>query len=551
MGIFISDMGIACALGQGRDNVAKALFAPHATPIQTQWPLISKNHVPVGSLPFELPPLPVELASLNSRNNRLLKLALDEIKSSVEAAISQYGAARVGVIMATSTSGMYEEERAFAHKQKTGKEPEDYDEEQTEASSPSIFVSRYFGVKGPSYTVSTACSSTGKAICSARRLINSDICDVVITGGVDTLCDLTLNGFDTLELISQNVCNPFSKNRDGITIGEGAAVFLMSSQKSSDYDIELAGCGESSDAYHISCPDPKGEGATVAIHEALQMANLKPSDICYINLHGTGTVLNDSMESFSINNIFGNQTPCSSTKALTGHALGASGALEAAFLWIALSLEANDRVPVPPHIWDGKSDPDLPSIKLSTYGDSVAAINGSYAMMSNSFAFGGSNVSLIFKKQARFSYPVADLLPHSAPMVLIDRLVSYQPEGIHTQVVINDDSAFCENGKVPSYIALEYMAQTVGVWNGARAKLENQSPQIGFLLGARRLDLEIPFFKVGETLDIHGKPLYVDGEMASFECWVEINKKRVVQTGLNVYQPKDINLLGENSGHSK
>lgn len=548
MSVYLSALGIACTLGKGKGEVANALFqitskSPTIKLDQPKWSLLSKKNVLVGMVPFELPDIPV-FKSLNSRNNRLLMLALEEIKIAVADSIAKYGASRVGVVMATSTSGMFERERSFLHKHHTGNELEAYHYSQSEISSTSLFVSQYFDLRGPAYTISTACSSSAKAICSAKRLITAGICDVVIAGGVDTLCDLTLNGFDSLELLSTDICNPFSKNRDGITIGEGAAVFLVT-RDGTPADVELSGCGESSDAHHISCPEPNGNGAEVAIQEALSSAGLKPEQICYINLHGTGTHLNDSMESICVNRIFGDKVPCSSTKALTGHTLGASGVLEAAFLWLALTHEDQGKIPLPPHVWDGDIDPSLPSICFTQYGQYAAPINGSYALMSNSFAFGGSNASIILKKKAKpnlqQTYKVSDLIPHEPPMALIDSLVAWQEDFIHCQLTIREDSPFCENGEVPSFIAIEYMAQTIAAWNGLmnlKTKPEYEEPKIGFLLGSRRLELHIPSFRVGDVLNVYGKPQYIDDEMASFDCWIDINSLRVVHAGLNVYSPR-------------
>jgi 3-oxoacyl-[acyl-carrier-protein] synthase-1 len=465
-------------------------------------------------------------------------IALDEIKETIDSVIAKFGSSRVGVIMGTSTSGMFEEERAFCQQKHLNTIPDDYHYSQTEISSPSLFCSHYLGIKGPSYTISTACSSSGKALCSAQRLIQAGICDAVIVGGVDTLCDMTMNGFDSLELISKSRCNPFSANRDGITIGEGAAVFLMTKEGASG-DIEFCGWGESSDAHHMCCPEPEGNGAEIAIREALTSANLKPEDIGYINLHGTGTGLNDSMESISIHRIFGSELPCSSTKGLTGHALGAAGALEAAFLWLALSCEENGKIPVPPHKWDGIYDSTLPKIRLSVSGESLSPINGNYSLMSNSFAFGGNNVSVILKKKSLMDLPITEFLPHNDPMILIERVVAFQDDFIHCQTTIHPHSPFCENGIVESYIGIEYMAQTVAAWNGIMAKRQCKKPKIGFLLGSRRLELLHTSFKVGDVLNIYAKTLYMDAEMGSFDCWIDVNGTRAAQARLSVYQPKE------------
>lgn len=544
MSVYLSALGIACALGRGKHEVAKALFETHGDAPMPEWTLLSQKNVPSGKIPFELPELPQEFEALNSRNNRLLKVVLDEIKEAVDRAIARYGASRIGVVMATSTSGMWEEERAFRHQHLNSNEPDGYHYTQSEISSPSLFASQYLGVNGPSYTISTACSSSGKALCSAKRLLTAGICDAVIVGGVDTLCDLTLNGFDSLELISKNLCNPFSKNRDGITIGEGAAVFLAAKDGAFG-DVELSGCGESSDAYHICCPEPEGFGAQIAINDALEEAGLKPDEICYINLHGTGTALNDSMESISINRIFGANLPCSSSKALTGHTLGAAGAIEAAFLWLALSHEDNGKIPLIRHKWDGKPDTTLPPLRFTEHGESAFPIKGVYALMSNSFAFGGSNVSIILKKRPLPDCNISELLTHDAPMALVDRVMSYRDNFIHCQTQICAHSPFCDNGAVPSYVGIEYMAQTVAVWNGLTARGYGNKPRIGFLLGTRRLELSLAAFKVGEVLDVYGATQYMDEEMGSFECWIEVKGNRAVQAKLSFYVPKENFLSGE------
>lgn len=398
--ISLPALGMGCSLGLGKKAIAKSLFGFPKVLLESQEVLLSERITSVRRIPFDLPELPEKFKFLSSRNNRLLRLALDEITEAVECAKKTYGSSRIGIVLATSTSGMLEGERGFTYQEQTGSWPDDYHYAQQETASPSIFASSYFNLKGPSYTISTACSAGSKALCSAQRLMRAGICDAVISGGVDTLCNLTLNGFDSLELLSEKICTPFSKNRTGITLGEGAAVFLMTCEQWDGNNIEFLGGGESSDAYHISAPDPEGKGAEIAIREALEMASLGIEDIAYINLHGTATLLNDAMESQCINKIFGTNVPSSSTKALTGHTLGAAGAIEAGFLWLSLSHEQNGTIPLPPHSRDGEWDPLLPPIRLTRPGERTSAINERFSLMSNSFAFGGSNVSLILSKKS-------------------------------------------------------------------------------------------------------------------------------------------------------
>ncbi len=223
---------------------------------------------------------------------------------------------------------------------------------------------------------------------SARRLIRSGIVDAALVGGADTVCRMTVNGFASLEALSHGCCNPFSINRDGITIGEGAAAFLLCGEAG---PVELLGLGETSDAYHPAAPDPTGSGVRDAMAQALSDARLSPAEIGYINLHGTATPLNDAMESRAIATLFPPTTACSSTKGMTGHLLGGAGGVEAAFLWLALAgcLEV-----LPPHVWDGVADPELPPLALVVPGTAVEPLSP-LAMLSNSFGFGGTNVSLI------------------------------------------------------------------------------------------------------------------------------------------------------------
>lgn len=182
--------------------------------------------------------------------------------------------------------------------------------------------SHWLALDGPAYTLSTACSSSARAIISGRRLIEAGLVDAAIVGGADTLSRMPINGFHSLESLSPTLCQPFGRDRAGITIGEGAGLMLLTWEPQ---PIALLGVGESSDAYHISAPHPQGEGAIRAINQALTDAQLTPDDVGYINLHGTATQLNDQIESMVVNALFGERVPCSSTKHLTGHTLGTAG----------------------------------------------------------------------------------------------------------------------------------------------------------------------------------------------------------------------------------
>lgn len=388
--IFVQDCGIVTPLGVGKKEVIQALCAGDKTGMVTRHDLIADSDVYVGAVTHNLPAVPPALAEYDCRNNRMMQSCLEQIQPSVEKAVRKYGRHRIAAILGTSTSGISNAETALLYQKQNGHWPEGFHYHQQETSSLSRFSSLFLGLTGPSYTIATACSSSAKVFASAQRLIRAGVVDAAIVGGTDTLCRTTLNGFGSLGLLSKSQCNPFSKNRDGITIGEGAAAFLLTRD---DGPVTLMGTGESSDAYHTTAPDPEGNGAKIAIRQALAEAELSPDSISYINLHGTATELNDAMESRVVSDIFGSTVSCSSTKGMTGHMLGAAGGCEAAFLWLMLNPETSTKA-LPPHLWDGQADDKLPALNFVTHNTSMSNAE-KVAMLSNSFGFGGSNVALI------------------------------------------------------------------------------------------------------------------------------------------------------------
>lgn len=393
MTAYLNALGLICSLGDDRASVARTLFAGDTSGMHTESGWVPERSLPVGAVKGLLPQIPAELGQQSSRNNQLLLAAALQIETDIQQAIAKYGKHRIGVILGTSTSGIDEASLGIASYLRDEAFPADYDYHQQELSAPASFLAAWLDVSGPAYVISTACTSSARALLSARRLLDMNLCDAVLCGGVDSLCKLTLNGFSSLEAVSNQRCNPFSINRSGINIGEAAVVFLMTREASGDHRIALLGAGASSDAHHISAPEPSGRGAHQAMQKALDNAKLHASDINYLNLHGTATQHNDAMESLAVNALFPEGVPCSSTKPLTGHTLGAAGALEAAFCWLALSPENRDRQ-LPPHVWDGQADTGLPALRWVTPGDTLQQ-NSSRRLMSNSFAFGGNNVSLI------------------------------------------------------------------------------------------------------------------------------------------------------------
>lgn len=315
------------------------------------------------------------------RTSQLIASCLQTLRAPIELAIQSYGPHRIGVIMGASVSGMSEMENIYANSERLSQTTDRI----LEIANPAKFIANALNLTGPTFVISTACSSSSKALASAARLLQANIIDLAICGGIDSASAFTLSGFDGLGTLSQNQCQPFGANRDGINLGEGGAIFLLS-RKPSTY--ELAGWAETSDGYHISSPDPQATQVKKAILQALEMANVDTVD--YINAHGTGTVHNDAMEAHAIESVFENTSPwVSSTKSLTGHTLGGAGALEAAICLLAMQASK-----VPVHRLDHPVDASFSKINLALSPCS-AKLN---VTLSNSFAFGGNNAVLVFKK---------------------------------------------------------------------------------------------------------------------------------------------------------
>lgn len=395
MTIYLNALGMICPLGSTHESIRARLFAgdsgvrPDPQRTNAAGQALCLGAVAADARLPEGGHLPLRE---RSRNNLLALAALEQIRPQADAAIARFGAHRIGVVLGTSTSGIAEGEQAFRRQVAEGAFPPGFHYGQQELGSPAAAVAATLGTTGPAYVHSSACSSSGKAMASAARLINMGLCDAVICGGADSLCDFTVAGFSALESVSAQRCNPLSANRNGINIGEGAALFLMSREPSR---VALSGWGESSDAHHISAPDPEGRGASLAIGQALRRAALQPGQIDYINLHGTATQQNDAMEARTIDALFGAGVALSSTKPFTGHALGAASAIEAGLCWLAMQDHNGDGL-LPPHLWDGAADPLLPALDTVAVGRGLG--RPPRHVLSNSFAFGGSNVALVFSR---------------------------------------------------------------------------------------------------------------------------------------------------------
>ena len=393
--VFLSEPALVCCAGKDRNELYESCLAGY----QGGFEMREFNNVmyPVGTIRADIPETdfpPLEYAG-KTRILRIIDAALEQLRPAVEKAVFKYSPARIGVCLGSCDNGS--EASFIAHNAylKNGGTsaggtsagsafPGGYSLVYQSASFALDFITRKFGVKGPSFTIATACASGASAIMRGAQLIKSGFCDAVIAGGADIVSQTVFTGFHALEAVSSSLSNPFSRNRRGINLGEGAAFFLLSGEEISG--VELLGAGESSDAYHMTAPGIDGQGPANAMKAALLDAALEIDKIDYVNLHGTGTDLNDRAESLAMRTVFKNGVPSSSTKPVTGHTLGAAGALEAAVCWMALT----EKKGLPVHCWDGVKDEDAPFLPVEKGCRIIPSV-----CMSNSFAFGGCNVSLI------------------------------------------------------------------------------------------------------------------------------------------------------------
>lgn len=389
MKLYLNDLGLICATGSSKSDLIKRLLMGDRSGL-----VLSDTFGPttiVGQITSELPLIDTQYSLYQCRNNQLLLAALSQIKVTVDKMTTKFGNDRIGIVLGTSTSGVRNTELALDYLTKHGKLPEQFHYKQQQMGAGADFLSAYLGLTGPAYTISTACSSSGKAFASARRLIELNLCDAVIVGGADSLCSLTINGFSALESLSTGYCKPFGLHRNGINIGEAASLFVLSIDAG---PVQLLGIGSSSDAYHFSAPDPSGKLVVRAMQQALTDADKKAHEVDYLNLHGTATLLNDAMESKAVNQLFSDKVAASSSKGMTGHTLGAAAALELGFCWMLLT--ENPHNTLIPNINDDEADNSLAPLNLVRMGQNLGRnIN---VCQSNSFAFGGNNISILIAR---------------------------------------------------------------------------------------------------------------------------------------------------------
>lgn len=345
--------------------------------------------------------------------SRLLSLcaaALQQLQPTVDEALRRFGPRNIGLCLGSCDNGSEASTPAHRAFFQQGAFPPGYALPMQGAARPAEFAARFLGIEGPVLALATACASSASAIIRGAQWVAAGLCEAVVVGGVDVASELALLGFAALEAVSPEVCNPFSKNRKGINLGEGAAFFVLSREKLGEEagggGVLFSGFAESADAHHMTAPHPEGAGAAAAMQAALQHAGLCPEEVGYVNLHGTATPLNDAAEAKAMVTVFGQKQPlASSTKPVTGHTLGAAGALELALCWGVVRGGRGGRggsgdkdSPLPLHCWDGVADETLPPLNFVGPCSCPYPPASPLCAMSNAFAFGGCNTSLILRR---------------------------------------------------------------------------------------------------------------------------------------------------------
>jgi len=327
-----------------------------------------------------------ELACPPTRIARIAATAVRSLAPAVSAALARWGAPRVAYVFASSTGGIEETERTLvpdAHLPPLAP-PYRYANHLVDATNAAIAA--YLGITGVQFTISTACSSSLKAVATASRLITQGLADAVVVGGVDSLCKTTIFGFQSLGLLAPGPTRPFSRERAGISLGEGAAYILLE-RESQTALARVTGTGESTDSYHHTTPHPEGLGPQRCMREALARAGRSPADIGYVSAHGTGTSHNDAAEAVAIRRVFERDVPVTATKSLTGHTLGAAGLTA-----LILGVESLRRQAIPPSLRAAPVDDKLAVVVVDE--PMRAALDH---VLVNAFGFGGSCASAVIE----------------------------------------------------------------------------------------------------------------------------------------------------------
>jgi 3-oxoacyl-[acyl-carrier-protein] synthase-1 len=383
--IAITGLSAVTCLGRGRQAHTLAMTQGRSGLTRCDFPNVD---IPcfIGRIDgIEDDPFPAGYRAFENRATRLAMAGLkaDGFDDRVAEAIGRWGADRVGIVLGTATSGVERFEQVYRARGEAGPLAAEYSlRHHSDHHAITSFLIDYLGLGGPGYTISTACSSSAKAIVDGAQLIRMGICDAVLTGGVDSLCMTSLYGFDALELVSKAPCRPLDAARDGVSIGEGAGFVLLERDRAG---ARLAGYGETSDAVSMSTPPADGTGAAAAMRRALRCAGLAPDQIGFIKLHGTATQSNDAAESTAVAQVFGLSVPAASLKGLVGHTLGAAGAVEAVIGLYAMQAG----------IAPGTTGLETTDREIRIKVQKRTGPRTYSHLLCNAFGFGGSNSALI------------------------------------------------------------------------------------------------------------------------------------------------------------
>lgn len=385
---YIHSLGTVSAAGIGLSALRETLFGQRASDMRYHSGLApdTQKSFYCGFLSELIPD------SASNRTELLLDLCLQQMQE-LNTLLSTVDNSRVAVVLGACTSGMHRIEEAMFSYAHTHRLPAQFSVRNLNLFEPARYVAKKIRARGPVYTVSNACASGLMAIESAALLLESGLADLVITGGCDGFCQFTNAGFSALSAVSPEPCRPFDRNRKGINLGEGGALFAMTRNDSGAL-CAYTRAGLTTDAYHLSAPEPEGKMAAQAMRLALKNANLSPDAIDLVLAHGTATALNDSMEANAIYNVFGSHVPCASYKALSGHTLAGAGALQAAIAIALLTKNSQGKIPASSGL--SVKDPTLaPANVLAT---ECALGRPIHHIVANAFAFGGANASAVFSR---------------------------------------------------------------------------------------------------------------------------------------------------------
>ncbi|MEF9986823.1 MAG: beta-ketoacyl-[acyl-carrier-protein] synthase family protein [Bacteroidales bacterium] len=392
MRICVSGIGVVSAIGIGvKQNFSALISSAHGIA-----PILRLNTIhklPVGEVKYSNTELKQLLKlSVNKTYSRTALLGMLAAFEAVKDSNINLSNLRVGIISATSVGGMDLTEEFYKYFTNNPDSGRLRDVVSHDCCHSTKKIAEYCGIKGFQTTISTACSSAANAIMLGARMIRNGYLDAVIVGGTDALCKFTLNGFNSLMILDSKECCPFDNYRNGLNLGEGAGYLVLQSEQTLERSpyCYLAGYANANDAYHQTASSAEGNGAYLAMSRALNMAHIKPNEVDYINVHGTGTINNDASEAEAIIRIWGEHVPpFSSTKQFTGHTLAAAGGIEAVYCVLAIN--------------NGVLYPNLNfSIPINgvTLTPQVNCVQGQKikTVISNSFGFGGNNSSLIFRQ---------------------------------------------------------------------------------------------------------------------------------------------------------